>query len=87
MPDNSSTDKIVEASRQLTHALNNPFPQTPFEYIGDEEVTALKRLSEIFNEVAPKEIIAKDLQRVVPSKNREQPSQRVSTKTNQNNTI
>ena len=83
LPANSSADRILDAAKQLTHALNNPLPPTPFEHIGDEEVMALKKLAEIFNKATPKKK-DKSPQRVVP---REQPIQRVSTKINQNNTI
>ena len=48
MPSNSSTDRMVAAARQLTEALNNPAPPVPYEYVGDEETMALKKLATIF---------------------------------------
>ena len=33
MPTNSSTDRILEAAKQLTYALNNPSPPTPFKLV------------------------------------------------------
>ena len=49
MPSNSSTDRIIEAAKQLTEAINNPAPPVPFEYVGDEETVALKKLAAIFS--------------------------------------
>lgn len=45
MPKNSSADRILEAAKQLTHALNNPTPSVPFEHVGDEDVTDLRKLA------------------------------------------
>ena len=52
MPSNSSTDRILQAATQLTHAINNPSPPTPFEHVGDAEIVALNKLAEIFNKKA-----------------------------------
>ena len=52
MPTNSSTDRILQAAKQLTHALKNPAPETPFEHVGDEEVQALNKLATIFQNKA-----------------------------------
>ena len=52
MPTNSSTDRILEAATQLTHALNNLSPPVPFEYVGEKEVNALKKLANIFQKKA-----------------------------------
>ena len=52
MPTNSSTDNLLRAETQLTHALNNPSPPVPFEHVGDEEVIALNKLAAIFQKKA-----------------------------------
>ena len=48
MPTNSSTDRLLQAAKDLTHAINNPTPSTPFEHIGNKETTSLKKLAKIF---------------------------------------
>ena len=52
MPANSSTDRILQAAKQLTHAPKNPAPETPFEHVGDEEAQASNKLATIFQNKA-----------------------------------
>ena len=56
MPHNSSADRILEAAKQLTHALNNPAPAVPFEHVGDKDVTDLQKLAEIFSRKATQQV-------------------------------
>ena len=54
MPTNSSADRIIQSAKQLIHALNNPSPATPFEHVGDEDVSDLKKIAKIFEKKAEK---------------------------------
>ena len=47
MPQNSSRDQIIQAAKDLTHALNNPSPEAPFHHVGSQEKIALKQIAEI----------------------------------------
>jgi hypothetical protein len=48
MPQMSSTDSILMAAQDMTDALKHPHPDVPFATIGDDTITALEKLSEIF---------------------------------------
>jgi hypothetical protein len=48
MPQMSSTDHILMAAQNMTDALKNPHPDVPLATIGDDAITALEKLSEIF---------------------------------------
>jgi hypothetical protein len=48
MPQMSSTDRILMAAQYMTDALKHPHPNFPFATIGDDTMTALEKLSEIF---------------------------------------
>ena len=45
----SSTENTTIAARELTHALQNPTPATPFSNIGEKQIEALHQLAEIFS--------------------------------------
>ena len=49
MPATSSADAATEAARELTAALMNPSPASPFPTIGTEQMAAIKHLAAIFN--------------------------------------
>jgi hypothetical protein len=44
----SSTDRIIMAANDMSNALKIPHPEVPFSHIGDETITALTTLAEIF---------------------------------------
>jgi hypothetical protein len=46
MPQMSSTDRILTAAQDIIDTL--PHPDVPFSTIGDDTITALEKLSEIF---------------------------------------
>jgi hypothetical protein len=48
MPQMSSTDRILMAAQDMTDALKHPHIDVPFATIGDDTITALEKLSEIF---------------------------------------
>jgi hypothetical protein len=48
MPYMSSTDRILMATQDMTDALKNPHPEVPFATIGDDTISALATLAEIF---------------------------------------
>jgi hypothetical protein len=48
MPQLSSTDRLLMASKDMTDALQNPHLEVPFASIGDDTVSALADLAEIF---------------------------------------
>jgi hypothetical protein len=48
MPQMSSTDRILMAAQDMTDALKHPYPDVPLANIGDDTITALEKLSEIF---------------------------------------
>ena len=75
MPSNSSTDRMIYATKQLTEALNNPSPPVPYKHDGNEETTALTKLAEIFSKRANNRITS---QKVNKSQKALAPSQRVS---------
>jgi hypothetical protein len=48
MPQMSSTDSILTAAHDMTDALKHPHHDAPFATIGDDTITVLEKLSEIF---------------------------------------
>jgi hypothetical protein len=44
----SSTDRILMAAQDMTDALKHPHPDFPFVTIGDNTISALATLAEIF---------------------------------------
>lgn len=52
LPHNSSKDRAIQAAQELTQALLNPAPATPFEHVGDSNLIALKKLANIFQQQA-----------------------------------
>jgi hypothetical protein len=48
MPQMSSSDRILMAAQDMSDALKHPHPDVPFATIGDDTITALTTLSEIF---------------------------------------
>ena len=48
MPTTSSADAAIEAAKELTAALANPHPRSPFAPIGNAQIQALKQLADIF---------------------------------------
>ena len=49
----SSTDMATKAAAELTYALQNPTPASPFHKFGDETLRALDKLGEIFSKSYP----------------------------------
>jgi hypothetical protein len=48
MPQLSSTDRLLMASKDMTDAFQNPHPDVPFSSVGDDTVKALADLAAIF---------------------------------------
>jgi hypothetical protein len=48
MPQLYSTVRLVMASNNMTNALQNPHPHVPFTYVGDDTISALTTLANIF---------------------------------------
>jgi hypothetical protein len=48
MPQLSSTNRLIMAANDMSNALKNPHPEVPFSNIGDDTITALTTLAEIF---------------------------------------
>jgi hypothetical protein len=48
MPQLSSTDILIMAANDMTNALKHPHPEVPFFHVGDDTITALTQLVEIF---------------------------------------
>jgi hypothetical protein len=48
MPQMSSTDRILMAAQDITDALKHSHSYVPFDTIGDDKITALTTLLEIF---------------------------------------
>jgi hypothetical protein len=48
MPQLSSTDRLLMASNDMSNALQNPHPEVPFTHVGDDTISALTTLAEIF---------------------------------------
>jgi hypothetical protein len=48
MPQLSSTDRFLMAAKDMTNALQNPHTEVPFTHVGDDTISALTALAEIF---------------------------------------
>jgi hypothetical protein len=48
MPQLSSTDRLIMAAKDMTDALQNPHLEVPFTHVGDDTISALTELAEIF---------------------------------------
>jgi hypothetical protein len=48
MPQLSSTDRLIMAANDMVNALKQPHPEVPFSHVGDNTITALTQLVEIF---------------------------------------
>jgi hypothetical protein len=48
VPQLSSTDRLIMASKDMMDALQNPHPEVPFTQVGDDTISALTELAEIF---------------------------------------
>jgi hypothetical protein len=48
MPQLSSADRLIMAANGMTKALKHPHPEVPFAHVGDDAITALTQLAEIF---------------------------------------
>jgi hypothetical protein len=48
MPQLSSTDRLLMEAKDMTDALQNPHPEVPFARVGDDTISALADLAEIF---------------------------------------
>jgi hypothetical protein len=48
MPQLSSTDRLLMVSSDMSHALRHPHPEVPFTHVGDDTISALTALAEIF---------------------------------------
>jgi hypothetical protein len=48
MPQLSSTDRLIMAANDMMDALQNPHPEVPFTQVGDDTISALTALAEIF---------------------------------------
>jgi hypothetical protein len=44
----SSTDRLLMAANDMTDALQNPHPEVPFTHVGDDTISALTELANIF---------------------------------------
>jgi len=52
MPTTDSVNQIYQSAKDLTMALQNPMPATPFLNFGDATLNALKKLADIFDKSA-----------------------------------
>jgi hypothetical protein len=59
MPQLSSTDRLLMAANDMSNALNNPHPEVPFSHVGDDTITALTHLAEIFKKKISKIKVAR----------------------------
>jgi hypothetical protein len=48
MPQLYSTDRLIMAANDMSNALQNPHPELPFNNVGDDTISALTALAEIF---------------------------------------
>jgi hypothetical protein len=48
MPQLSSTDRLIMEAKDMTDALQNPHPEVPFTHVGDDTISALTEMAEIF---------------------------------------
>ena len=49
---NSSLENVIIVLHELSHALKKPAPQAPFSNIGDSQMVAIEKLSQIFSKVS-----------------------------------
>jgi hypothetical protein len=61
VPGLSSDDVATMAALDLTHALRNPAPTTPFKQPGTDRMQAIKRLAAIFEAMVPKRTTGDEL--------------------------
>ena len=54
MPYRSSTENANHVARELTHALQNPTPASPFLNIGEKQMEALHQLAKTFPQAVTK---------------------------------
>ena len=52
LPYNSSSENVIIAAYELSHALKKPAPQAQFSNIGDSKMVAIEQLFQIFSKVA-----------------------------------
>jgi hypothetical protein len=48
MPQLSSTERLIMASKDMTDALQHPHPEVPFAQIRDDTISALAELAALF---------------------------------------
>jgi hypothetical protein len=48
MPQLSSTTRLLMAAKDITDAFQNTHPEVPFAHVGDDNISALADLAEIF---------------------------------------
>jgi hypothetical protein len=48
MPQLSSTDRLLMETNDMSNALQNPHPEVPFTHVGDDTISVLTALAEIF---------------------------------------
>jgi hypothetical protein len=48
MPQLSSTDRLIMEAKDMTSSLQNPHPEVPFTHVGDDTISALTELANIF---------------------------------------
>jgi hypothetical protein len=48
MPQLSSTDRLIMAANNMSNALKNPHPEVPLTHVGDDTISAITALAEIF---------------------------------------
>jgi predicted RNase H-like nuclease len=48
MPQLSSTDRLIMAANDMSNALKNLHPEVEFAQVGDDTISALTKLAEIF---------------------------------------
>ena len=78
----SSTENSTIAARELTHALQNPTPASPFSNTGDKQIEALHQLAEIFQKAVTKSDTTSNS--VAPpnmTQTRQEPQAKISTAT------
>jgi hypothetical protein len=54
MPQLSSTDRLIMAANDIMNALQNTHPEVPFTQVGDDTISALTALAEIFKLILQK---------------------------------
>jgi hypothetical protein len=54
MPQLSSTDRLITAAKDMTDALQNPHMEVPFTHVGDDTISSLTELADIFKLKLPR---------------------------------